>query len=209
METWRKELYLAHHGILGQKWGKKMGPPYPLDGGDHSASEKKAGWRESLDERKRDKQQRKESKLIDKVSKKYGRTTGGETLNRYSKKSKTIKKRSKELNDIAERAKDLDLGLEDLTPGTKEYKRVKSQRDKAIREYKQRCAKITDDIIGKYGDRQIGNLKANKQTYREMVYESLTKPHAMWMLTSDEKKGRKKTKGSMTGKDYALWAMGK
>ena len=23
--------YLSHHGILGQKWGKKNGPPYPLD----------------------------------------------------------------------------------------------------------------------------------------------------------------------------------
>lgn len=41
--------YLAHHGILGQKLGKKNGPPYPLDASDHSASEKKAGWRKSLD----------------------------------------------------------------------------------------------------------------------------------------------------------------
>lgn len=40
--------YLAHHGILGQKWGQKNGPPYPLDAGDHSASEKKAGWKKSL-----------------------------------------------------------------------------------------------------------------------------------------------------------------
>lgn len=40
--------YLAHHGILGQKWGKKNGPPYPLDASDHSASEKKAGWKKSL-----------------------------------------------------------------------------------------------------------------------------------------------------------------
>lgn len=41
--------YLKHHGILGQKWGKKNGPPYPLDASDHSSSEKKAGWRKSLD----------------------------------------------------------------------------------------------------------------------------------------------------------------
>ena len=41
-----QELY--HHGVKGQKWGKKNGPPYPLRAGDHSASEKKAGWRKSL-----------------------------------------------------------------------------------------------------------------------------------------------------------------
>lgn len=31
------ELY--HHGILGQHWGKRNGPPYPLKGGDYSKSE--------------------------------------------------------------------------------------------------------------------------------------------------------------------------
>lgn len=39
---------LKHHGILGQKWGKKNGPPYPLSPEKHSASEKKAGWENSL-----------------------------------------------------------------------------------------------------------------------------------------------------------------
>lgn len=34
------DLYLAHHGILGQKWGKRNGPPYPLKGGSYSVSEK-------------------------------------------------------------------------------------------------------------------------------------------------------------------------
>lgn len=49
MENWTAENYLAHHGILGMKWGHQNGPPYPLGSGDHSASERKAGWRKSLD----------------------------------------------------------------------------------------------------------------------------------------------------------------
>lgn len=46
MNDWRD--YLAHHGVLGQKWGVQNGPPYPLGASDHSVSEKKAGWKRSL-----------------------------------------------------------------------------------------------------------------------------------------------------------------
>lgn len=32
MDERLKNYYLAHHGIPGQKWGQRHGPPYPLDG---------------------------------------------------------------------------------------------------------------------------------------------------------------------------------
>ena len=40
--------YLQHHGILGQKWGERNGPPYPLKANQHSTAENKAGWKSSL-----------------------------------------------------------------------------------------------------------------------------------------------------------------
>lgn len=41
--------WLAHHGIKGQKWGHRQGPPYPLKESNHSTAERKAGWKSSLD----------------------------------------------------------------------------------------------------------------------------------------------------------------
>lgn len=46
---YKDELY--HHGILGQRWGDKNGPPYPLGASQHSPREKRLGWRKSLDKK--------------------------------------------------------------------------------------------------------------------------------------------------------------
>ena len=45
-----REVFLAHHGILGQKWGRKNGPPYPLDASDKA----KAARKKSKEQYKRD-----------------------------------------------------------------------------------------------------------------------------------------------------------
>lgn len=40
---------LSHHGIKGQRWGKKNGPPYPLDYDSHSSAEKKQNSKLTID----------------------------------------------------------------------------------------------------------------------------------------------------------------
>lgn len=86
---------LQHHGILGQAWGHINGPPYPLGSGDHSASERKAGWRKSLSSDSPSKRQYK--KALDKVSK--------EEFKNKSEAKKLSDKKQKLENKIAKAKK--------------------------------------------------------------------------------------------------------
>ncbi len=45
----QNDLYLAHHGRLGQRWGKKMGPPYPLDYDKLSAEEREEAKKNAIE----------------------------------------------------------------------------------------------------------------------------------------------------------------
>lgn len=67
-----EELYLKHHGILGQKHGIRNGPPYPLSIEDYSAAEKRlaqANKNISKYEKKSEKAKIKSAKLETKSSK--------------------------------------------------------------------------------------------------------------------------------------------
>lgn len=44
----QRDLELYHHGIAGQRWGKRNGPPYPLNSSTKSSSELKAKTKKTL-----------------------------------------------------------------------------------------------------------------------------------------------------------------
>ena len=76
-----KDTYLAHHGILGQKWGKRNGPPYPLSSNQMSSSETKhkysrknakamARERDAIEEEKYKKITGRNQKMVDALQRK-------------------------------------------------------------------------------------------------------------------------------------------
>lgn len=80
--------YLSHHGIEGQKWGVRNGPPYPLSRGVIGSAYKKKNVQ---------KQNREDGPKISKETYEGGTKTKIE----YDSKKNTMKKQ--ELDEIAER----------------------------------------------------------------------------------------------------------
>ena len=112
--------YLVHHGILGQKWGSRNGPPYPLSSSDHSASERKAGWRKSLD---------KKSDTSD------------------SSKSKGLTDKQKRIAKNVAIGAGITVGALLLAYGG--YKLHQNQRSRRIRNVSDAGASVIDDILSK------------------------------------------------------------
>lgn len=121
---------LQHHGILGQKWGRKNGPPYPLGASDHSAAEKKAGYRKSLSKAK--------YKEYDNRTKGYGTNVSfkSKELNKSIKNNtKIAKQNAKEaFKDIKRTAKLANRYDKKMAKGEKDKITLKEQVGKEIAE---------------------------------------------------------------------------
>lgn len=166
----RRELELYHHGIFGMKWGKKNGPPYPLDASDHSASEKKAGWRKSLDNgggSEKPKKLRKESKYK-KAKREFKESTAEYNSSRAEfKRAKKEYRRNKteenkaKFNSARDRYYNADADLID--------KSIEYSKRQAIRGAKIRLALVAVGLAAPYVSRAMNKGAKMYENHRRDI----------------------------------------
>lgn len=151
------ESKMYHSGVLGQKWGKRNGPPYPLSPSAHSASEKKAGWRQSLTNSGGKTKEELHKEVFDKMSK----IKTQNPKKRMYKEAKIVKKMAnRELDDLADQIAPLKQKM-----NKHDRQRYMDVRKSARQEAENATMKY---IKGVYGEQAYNDYVKHEQT-KKMV----------------------------------------
>ena len=140
-------MELQHHGILGQKWGKKNGPPYPLSRtGDWSAAERR--------------QHKRNYKDLKRTYKKKGLYKG--TPTKFLKDVETkdgdmIKDLKKTYSDAYNKQSlyAFELGVGAKKPTTKNINTLKTlnkQSTDAFKDLSKESFRLAEEALGRYSD---------------------------------------------------------
>ena len=150
------EYELYHHGILGQRWGQRNGPPYPLSGSQHSAYEKKKGWQKSLKDPDSAKGYARRLNKYDKQRAKY-------EYNSY-KVQRAANEYDERMRDALRKGK-LDKAEKNMAKRDKELAKNKDHleyNEKQIQAIKDETARLLKDASGK------GYSLTSEATYRRV-----------------------------------------
>ena len=157
--------YLEHHQILGAKWGKKNGPPYPLGSGDHSSAEKKAAAAAGV---------------------KVGKDSGKGSIDNVKKKKKApLTEEEKRLKAEEARlkgdSKNINKYMDKLTTDELRDAQTRAQIKKSLSEEKQSKAEKDKRDAMLSGDKEKVKEYATKMTYNELI-EAMNKVDLMQKL---------------------------
>lgn len=163
--------YLEHHQILGAKWGKKNGPPYPLGSGDHSSSEKKAAAAAGV---------------------KVGKDSGKGSIENVKKKKKApLTDEEKRLKAEEARlkgdSKNINKYMDKLTTDELRDAQTRAQIKKSLSEEKQSKAEKDKRDAMLSGDKEKVKEYATKMTYNELS-EAMNKVNLMQQLNYEPPK---------------------
>lgn len=163
--------YLEHHQILGAKWGKKNGPPYPLGSGDHSSSEKKAAAAAGV---------------------KVGKDSGKGSIENVKKKKKTpLTEEEKRIKAEEARlkgdSKNINKYMDKLTTDELRDAQTRAQIKKSLSEEKQSKAEKDKRDAMLSGDKEKVKEYATKMTYNELT-EAMNKVNLMQQLNYEPPK---------------------
>lgn len=155
--------YIAHHGILGMKWGKKNGPPYPLSPGAHSQGEKKAGYKKSIGGGRNEEMYDRKKKKPDRHERAANASArDAEDLRKhgYTKEADAVQKVSDQ-----QRAKSKTANSVGVSKGLNSSEKVKLNEKELKKWYKDRTNERPHQYINRY-EHEFDKTEKGKKLYQ-------------------------------------------